>query len=75
MEILRSLRRGNLLFQITMIYLFNPHKSKGKFKDKEHLNLRCLVQVGPDGINNKLLKEGAPFLAEHLKLLFTLSLQ
>ena len=30
---------------------------------------------GPDGINNKLLKEGAPFLTEHLKLLFTLSLQ
>ena len=47
MEILRSLRRGNLLFQIIMIYLFNPHKFKGKFKDKEHLNLRCLVQVGP----------------------------
>ena len=47
MEILRSLRRGNLLFQIIMIYLFNPHKAKGKFKDKEHLNLRCLVQVGP----------------------------
>ena len=38
--------RENLLFQIITIYLFNPHKSKGKFTDKEHLNLRCLVQVG-----------------------------
>ena len=31
-----------------MIYLLHHHKSQGKIKDKEHLNLRCLVQVGPE---------------------------
>ena len=30
-----------------MIYLLHHHKSQGKIKDKKHLNLRCLVQVGP----------------------------
>ena len=47
MELLNSPRRGKLLFQNSMIYSFYHHKSHGKFKDKEHLNLKCLVQVGP----------------------------
>ena len=50
MEILRSLRKGNILlsFLIKPIYLFHHHESLGKVKDKEHLKLRCLVQVGPE---------------------------
>ena len=47
MELLNSLRRGNLLFQNRTIYSFYHHESHGKVKDKEHLNLRCLVQVSP----------------------------
>ena len=47
MELLRSLRKGNLLFLNKMIYLFYHHESQGKVKDKEHLKLRCFVQVGP----------------------------
>ena len=35
-----------------MIYLLHHHKSQGKVKDKEHLNLRCLVQVGPVHLMN-----------------------
>ena len=53
MELLNSLRRGNLLFQNRTIYLFYHHKSHGKVKDKEHLKLRCLVQVGP-GVDTAL---------------------
>ena len=51
MELLRSLRRGNLLFQNITIYLFYHYKSNDKVKDKEHLKLRCLVQVGPETAN------------------------
>ena len=29
------------------MYLFYHYKFHGKVKDKEHLKLRCLVQVGP----------------------------
>ena len=48
MKLLRSLRRGNLLFLNIIIYLFYySKKSQGKVKDKEHLKLRCLVQVDP----------------------------
>ena len=47
MELLSSLRRGNLLFQNRTIYLFYYHESHGKVKDKKHLNLRYLVQVSP----------------------------
>ena len=48
MELLNSPRRGNLLFQNSTIYSFCHYKSHQKVKDKEHINLRCLVQVGPD---------------------------
>ena len=48
MELSNSLRRGYLLFQNRTIYSFYHHKSHGKVKDKELLNFRCLVQVGPD---------------------------
>ena len=37
--------------------------------------LKLSKASGPDGINHKLLKEGAPFLVEPLKRLFHLSLQ
>ena len=37
--------------------------------------LKLSKASGPDGFNHKLLKEGAPFLVETLKLLFHLSLQ
>ena len=37
--------------------------------------LKLSKASGPDGINHKLLKEGAPFLVEPLKRLFYLSLQ
>ena len=47
MEHLNSRGRGNLSFQNRTIYSFYHHKSNGKVKDKEHLNLRCLLQVGP----------------------------
>ena len=47
MELLNSLGRGNLSFQNRTIYSFYHHKCNGKVKDIEHLNLRCLVQVGP----------------------------
>ena len=30
------------------MYLFYHYKFHGKVKDKEHLKLRCLVQVGPE---------------------------
>ena len=43
--LLRSLSRDNLT-----IYLFYQFKSLGNFKDKEHLKLRCLVQVGPGAL-------------------------
>ena len=45
MELSNSLRRGYLLFQNRTIYSFYHHKSHGKVKDKELLNLRCLVHV------------------------------
>ena len=48
MELLRSLRRGFLLFQNIIIQLFYHYKSHGKVKDQERLNFRCLVQVGLD---------------------------
>ena len=47
MELLGSLRRGNLLFVNITIYLFYHYKTEEKVKDKEHLKLRCLVQVDP----------------------------
>ena len=47
MELLSSLRRGNLLFQNRTIYLFYYHESHGKVKYKEHLHLKpvshCLI--------------------------------
>ena len=50
MKLLRSLRRGKLLFQDITIYLFHHYRSQGKVKDKDQLKLRCLVQVGPCNI-------------------------
>ena len=47
MKLLNSLRRGNLLFQNRTIYSFYHNRSHGKVKDKEHFNLRCLVQEEP----------------------------
>ena len=60
MELLNSLRRGNLLFQNRIIYSFYHFKSHRKVKDKEHLNLRCLVQVGPDLWVIKLTNQVSP---------------
>ena len=48
MELLRTLRRGILLYENVMIYLFYHYKSFGKVKDEEQLKRRCLVQVGPE---------------------------
>ena len=53
MELLNSLRRGNLLFKNRTIYSFYHHKSHGKVKDKEHLNLRCLVNLAPGILSQK----------------------
>ena len=47
MKLLNSLRRGNLLFQNRPIYSFYHDRSHGKVKDKEHFNLRRLVQEEP----------------------------
>ena len=41
MKLLRSLRRGKLLFQNMIIDLVYHYKSQGKVKDKEHLKLKC----------------------------------
>ena len=46
MELLRSLRRGNVSFQNIKICLVYRFKTWEKVKNKEHLKLRCLVQVG-----------------------------
>ena len=41
-----------------MIYLIYHCKSQGKVKDKEHLNLRSLVQVGPGDSRQRLAGGG-----------------
>ena len=56
MELLRSLRRCNLLFQNITIYLFHHYKTEEKVKNKEHLKLRRLVQVGPDPCDQDIPK-------------------
>ena len=50
MELLRSIRRGNLLFQNILISFITINLTE--FKNKEH-TIYCLVQVGP-GDNPKL---------------------
>ena len=50
MKLLNSVRRGNLLFQNRTIYSFYHNRSHGKVKDKEHFNLRCLLQEEPGDI-------------------------
>ena len=52
MELLKSLRRGNLLFKNRTIDSFYHHKPHGKGKDKEHLNLRCLVNLANKQVQN-----------------------
>ena len=47
MKLLNSLRRGNLLFQNRTIISFYHNRSNGKVKDKEHFDLRRLVQEEP----------------------------
>ena len=55
MELLRSLRRGSLLFLNITIQLLYHYFHHGKVKDKEHLNLRCLVQVDPGSVSSVII--------------------